>query len=382
VSFVLLITNIPTPYRVPLFNAINRGLARQGRALYVLYGGERDASRLWNVDLAESQFEYEFSAGRPFRYARRSPTTFAYPGLARRIRRLDPDLVVVGGFGPGALKIWANSLVDERPYVVWSGAVGHDGLPGWIRVPQRRLVLSRAAGSIAYGAAAKEYLVSLGQDEKKIHVALNTVDTEFFSRRDRPTGMNDPFTFVSVGDLVVGKRIDLAIDAVAALARVRRDFKLRIVGDGPMRTALEQQCHGLGVDDLVEFCGYLDKFAVRDALGSADCLLFPSEIDIWGLVINEAMAMGLPSIASVKSGATRDLVFDGRTGFAVDFSDTAFVAQRMRCLVDNRATARAMGASARRCVTQRASLASTAEAWIDAIDAFAPGSSLVRPGPP
>ncbi len=370
-SNIVLVTNIPTPYRLPLFDAISKGLEPHGHRLFVLFGSETANGRHWHIDLSRRGFAFDFTGGPALNLPGTDEPTFTYWGLVGHVERLDPALVITNGFGPSTLMMWLHSFANSHPFVIWSGATG-DG-PGWlarVRRYQRRLMLRRAEGCIAYGSTAKRYLIDIGESEESIRVALNTVDTAFFTR-PRSLGVDRPFTFVVVGDLTGRKRIDLILAAANTLHRRSADFRVEIIGDGPTRGALEATSRELELDDVVTFRGFLQQSQIRDALAHSDCLLFASEFDIWGLVLNEAMAMALPVIASVRAGATIDLVVDGCTGFAVDFEDTPVVADRMDWLIHHRAEALAMGARAREFLLSNASLEVSAAAWVDAICTFA-----------
>jgi glycosyltransferase involved in cell wall biosynthesis len=370
-SNILLVTNIPTPYRMPLFNAVSHNLEARGHKLFVLFGSPQAAGRRWEVELEGHRFDFSFASGPALRLPGGDEPTFTYGGLHRHLKRLDPALVISNGFGPSTLNMWLRSFVDARPFAIWSGAM-NDG-PGWsarLRRSQRRLMLSRAAGCIAYGSAAKEYLVGLGHPAASVHVALNTIDTTYFSNLRKPPH-SEPFTFIAVGDLKSTKRVDLILEAASVLRkRGSSGFRIEIIGDGAARTQLEQAGQRLRIDDIVRFHGFLPQNEVRLSLSNADCLLFSSELDVWGLVVNEAMAMGIPAISSVRAGVTRDLVLDGQTGFAVDFEDTTTVADRMEWFLLHRDDAVEMGERARAQLLSKASLAASSDAWANAVCAL------------
>jgi glycosyltransferase involved in cell wall biosynthesis len=121
---------------------------------------------------------------------------------------------------------------------------------------------------------------------------------------------------LTVSRLAREKRLELAIDALAACAR---DVRLAIVGEGPGRAALEARAAQRGVAERVRFTGALDPSALPDLYASSDAFVFPSVTETQGLVLAEAMAAGLPVVAAdaavnreVLAGFGRLVAPDGR----------------------------------------------------------------------
>jgi glycosyltransferase involved in cell wall biosynthesis len=378
---VVIVTNIPTPYRIPLFNEIEKQLAERGSGLFVVFGAAGYGRRSWEVDLADAAFEHVVLRSGSIPYSDPERSSFTYPGLSGIIRKIDPPVVVVNGFSPAAVKLWLGSLAGGRAYVIWSGATGRDGRGGGsgVRRLARRLLVARASGYVAYGSAATDYLCSLGASRARISVGINTVDTAFYRKgadRRRGAGSADGGVrrLLTVGNLTKGKRIDVLLAMMRELLEVRGDVRLDVVGDGPERGALEKQARDLGIAESVSFTGFRRKEEVAEHYARADCFLFPSGYDIWGLVLVEAMASGLPCISSVDAGATRDLIDDGRTGYAVDFSGTGEALAKLRLLLDDAVLAERMGRAAGDFIRREVTLEKSAAGFVRAVaDAQASG---------
>ncbi|MFN8052163.1 MAG: glycosyltransferase family 4 protein [Acidimicrobiales bacterium] len=157
----------------------------------------------------------------------------------------------------------------------------------------------------------------------------------------------EAFVVIAVGRLVPTKRLDRAIDAIAALTDV--DAVLLVVGPGiagpgEERDALEQHAASMGVGDRVMFLGAVDDDDLVAVLRAADVLVSTSSYEGFGLSIVEAMGAGLPVVATAVGGVT-ELVVDGETGFLVD--DVPELVDRLRQLANDRALAARMGAAGR-----------------------------------
>lgn len=369
---MVLVTNIPTPYRIPLFNEIHRQFLELGWEFRVVFAALGYARRKWAIDTADFAFPHEVLPPSRRLSLGREHALFTYPGLLASLKRENPTLVIVGGFSPATLKVFLKSFVGGPKYLIWSGAVRRSSESDrWLRRVQRAWLVRRASGFIAYGTQARDYLASLGADLSRTHIAINTVDTEFYrstAEQWRATQPPSPVKRVLyVGNLEPGKRIDLLLRAAAQIAPRRDDFTIELVGDGSARAELEKLTATLGLSTRVHFHGFCQRKEVAQHLASAYCFAFPSEYDVWGLVVIEAMAAGLPCLASIRSGVTRDAVTDGETGFALDFEDTNKVASTLESLLDDPARRDRLGTAAIHAVTQRMSLPVSAGGFIAAV---------------
>jgi glycosyltransferase involved in cell wall biosynthesis len=369
----LLITNIPTPYRIPLFNELNTQLAREGIGFKVVFAALGYPRRKWSIDMAQCAFEWEvLNSGR---LPSRDPESavFTYSGLGRILRAESHLLVIVSGFSLASTRIWLRSFFRRTPYLIWSGAIhGKSHVESKLQRWQRRLLVSQARGFIAYGSRAKEYLISLGAEPARISIAINTVDCDYFRREvgrlRAESAVSDGLKrILYVGNLETGKRVDHLLKVAQLLGQSRQDFLVEIVGSGSQEEYLKQLAVELGVDQRVRFFGFLQRPEVACRLAQACCFVFPSVYDVWGLVLVEAMAAGVPCVSSVHAGATSDLVRDGETGFAVDFSDSRRVADLLERLLDRPEETCRMRLSASRFVADEVSLAKSAAGFVEGI---------------
>ncbi len=369
---VFLITNIPTPYRIPLFNELTRQMRANGYHLQVVFGAWGYKRRQWEVDPTTFEFDYHVLDGGGFYIGKSESITLTYGGLIRLIRMTKPVFVITSGYSIASIKVFLCNLLFGIPYSIWSGAVkGLGASASTARSALRRLLVWRAANFIAYGTRAREYLRTLGAEEDRIFTAINTVDVDFFKtagiRRQQGEGEKRRKIILYVGNLTRGKRLDLALTALAKIHGSAEDFVFRLVGEGGERTKLEALARKVGLEDRVDFIGFKQRDEVAAEFAGATCFVFPSEYDVWGLVLVEAMAAGVPCIASIKAGATVDLIDDGRTGYAVNFEDATCVASRVHTLLTDTQTALRLGKAGRDFITTHCSLRVSAKGFHDAV---------------
>ena len=278
-----------------------------------------------------------------------------WPRLWRAVLRRRVDVLVVEGWSePACVLAMLTAGVRRVPYVVSSDT--------WVSRSDRRgrrwlahQLVGRAAALFPAGAPQARHLRELAWPRQlPTVVAHMTVDTSRFTdateeRRaaTRAAWGASPETFVSlfVGRLVEEKGVLTALEAVEALRRDGRPALLVVSGDGPLRARLDRLTREGAAAHLT---GHLDELELADAYGAADAFVLPSRFEPWGLVVNEAMAAGLPVVVSDAVGAREDLVLDGVTGASFPAGDAEALAARLRSFLDDPTLARRLGAEGRR----------------------------------
>lgn len=366
---ILLITNIPAPYRIPLFNKLNSELKKNNSEMLVAFSSRGYKRRKWEIDLEECLFNYKILDSGSIGLFNNEKTLFFYNGIYKLLKSFRPDHIIVSGFSIATLKLWFRSFFKRTNYIIWSGSINNKGRKDSpLRIIFRKLLIRRAKGFIVYGSRAKEYLIKLGAKEQDISVAINTTDINFYynainSLRNKPTTINCKKVLLYVGHLTRGKRVDQLLKIVKQLSLKRKDFILNIVGDGPEADNLQQFCRDSGIDSMVQFFGFKQKNELLKFYAEADIFLFPSDYDIWGLVLIEAMASGVPCISSINAGATIDFIKDDITGYAVDFEKLDYILSKIEYLLDNPEIAKQIGENAKKFVLENASLSKSAEGF-------------------
>lgn len=175
----------------------------------------------------------------------------------------------------------------------------------------------------------------------RITVIPNGVSAREF---DPMAGVERDIPFVSVGRLDEQKGYTYLLEAAAVLMKSEPDFRLSIVGDGPLRQSLEQQAASLGLNDTVRFEG--QSAEVSRYLHRAHVFVLSSLWEGLPYTIIEAMASGLP-VVTTDVGGCRELVIDGETGSVVPPADPMALAEAMRVLWSDAGMRTRMGAAGR-----------------------------------
>jgi glycosyltransferase involved in cell wall biosynthesis len=178
--------------------------------------------------------------------------------------------------------------------------------------------------------------------------------------------------FLFAGRLVREKGIFDLLDAYAKLEDdVRGRIGLVFVGDGEGRQQLAERARALS-PGRIKFAGFAHREQLAAYYGLADAVILPTHTDTWGLVVNEAMACGLPVIVSRVAGCVADLVEEGWNGFLVEPGDPTSLASAMRKL-DNHDVRDGMRANSLRRIA-----AYSPDAWANGIMCAVEGSGATR----
>ena len=330
----------PIQYQAPFFREL---VARDGVDLTVYYAhrptprqqGEGFSVAFdWDVDLL-SGYTHRFLTN-VSRHPARGFGGYDTPELAAIIARERFDAFIVQG--------WSNRSSWQAFRACWRTgtrlAVRSDSqlpqeplnLPKTMRQAIKRLVYPHFIGRfdlcLPYGERSAEYFRHYGA--QRIAVVPHVVDNDAFARqaalavRDRHElrrqwGIpEDAICFLYCGKFIPEKN---PLDLLRAIERccsgqyrsVARPLYVLMAGDGPLR----RQCESFALSRVlpVYFAGFLNQTRLTSAYVAVDCLVLPSSSETWGLVVNEAMASGVPAIVSQACGCAPELIEDGVTGY-------------------------------------------------------------------
>lgn len=279
--------------------------------------------------------------------------------VARVLRRLRPDVVAIPGWSSrGALAALAWCRLSGTPAIVMSASTHRDHTRTASKEFVKRSILRMCAGALAGGQAQVDYLVALGMAREQIRVGYDVVDNDHFAlgaehaRTEAPAlrqrlGLPSRF-FLASSRLIPKKNLGRLLQAYAAYRSGSADpWSLVLVGDGPDAGPLRSQVADMALDGAVFMPGFKQYDALPEFYGLAGAFILASTSEQWGLVVNEAMAAGLPVLVSRNCGCVQDLVEDGVNGYAFDPEDVAGLAALMDQMASADCDRAAMGAASR-----------------------------------
>jgi glycosyltransferase involved in cell wall biosynthesis len=344
---LVIITEIIAPYRIPVFNALARHPEIDARIIFL---SETDLSlREWKVRKTEIHFSYEVLPCFRRRVGRYN--VLINRGISTALRKVSPDVLLCGGYSYAAC--WQAAGWARRrnvPVLLWVESTGQDRRRNLGPVERlKKRFIEGADGFVVPGSSAAAYLKSFGIPDRMVFCAPNAVDNEFFASQSAFVGstsqadhLPDRF-FLYVGRLVPEKGV---FDLLAAYRKLtpalRKDCGLVFAGGGVSRAALEKLARIVSPGTVV-FTGFVEQEELAALYARAEALVFPTHSDPWGLVVNEAMACGLPIIATSVAGCVADLVEDRWNGWVVASRDVEALCAALQSLAMDQALRRRMG---------------------------------------
>ncbi len=320
------------PYHLARLDASHHYLAAHGVSLVGLETATSDAAYAWDTVAGASEWAYRCAfPGRDYR-------DIAPREMEDRVEALLDEIA------PDAVAIHTYSLPDSRAclrwcrrnrrtaVLMWDSCYADAPRSGWWEALKSRIIHQYDA-ALAAGTDSVRYLERLGMPAQHISTGYDVVDNEAFAAaaehvqadpqawRHLPGLSNETPFFVCVSRYLALKNLDGLIRAYADYRRQVPDpWRLVIAGDGPERPALESLIAAQNISG-VTLTGFMQLDTLPAYYACAQALLHPAHKDTWGLVVNEAMACGLPVIVSRESGCVTDLVQEGVNGFTFQAAD-------------------------------------------------------------
>ena len=328
--------NIPAPYVVERFGALPE---EKPFSFEAWFSGRTSRGRSWEVEEDCWDFSHRYlpSVGQG-----EYPLAFPAPLLKERV----PDLLVTLYAAPSFL---FGSLVQRArggrlAYWVEPTEDAVVRRREWKEALKRRLFRA-ADGILTTGDDGIAFTRRYRAPSERTFVVPHVVDAARYgtarSRDPRErTRYRDGLglrgvTFAYVGRLLPLKGVRNLVDAFGEVQRsTAMETSLLLVGDGPEERALRDRVRLCGVQNVV-FTGFRGQSELPQLLGAADVFVFPTLGDTFGMAVSEAVAAGLPVIATTATGEIRQRVEDGVNGFQIRPGDPASLRDRMRMLLED-----------------------------------------------
>ena len=252
--------------------------------------------------------------------------------LFAKLNEINPDVVVGGSivFFAGALGIrWAKN--NKRKFFMFDDAkpsqIKRNFVVQWVK----NLITNEIDGlwlpSKNYDA---EYAALVRKSTLFFH-GYNCIDNQLFMCKERKdTGIN---VFICVARLVPIKNICNLLRAWKLVEKRKQNCKLVIIGDGPEFVDLNELALNMSLK-RVDFLGAVDNSEIPGHFYNSSAFILPSLSESWGLVVNEAMASGLPILLSNRINASDALLKEGENGFSFDPTNVKTIAEKMLAFIN------------------------------------------------
>jgi glycosyltransferase involved in cell wall biosynthesis len=297
------ITNLQAPYRTPVWRALAKLTDLE---VWFLAAGADDRDWAWRPDPA---YQSQVLTTRRLPGTRSDHALYVLPfGLPLDL--VESDVVVLGGWEPPAyLQALAAALFRRKPIVLfYESTLASRRFGGAHPIALiRSLIVRNADVLLTAGVASTTAVLTMGARADRVVTGFNTIDVSRFRQavetaRKLPNVPSTGHVFLFVGRLIEVKNLPALLTAFRAIAKATD--QLIVVGQGPLDARLQSTVAmwPTGLRQQVRFLGPQSGQALAAAYATANTLILPSVREVWGMVVNEALAAGLHVVVSERAG--------------------------------------------------------------------------------
>lgn len=334
------------PYHIARSNAAFHGLKPAGIRVIVMETASLEDTNAWEKHEVATAFERFVAL--PGEVYERLSFVESWRGVRSTLDGINPNVIFIHGYSTyDAWSALAWCKLHGRPAILMSDSKYDDIERSRWKESLKAMVVQQFKAALVAGSLHRIYLERLGMPTDKIFDGFDAVDNDFFwegaeRARQNPVKYRSlpgleasgPF-FLASSRFLKFKNLDGLLRAYACYRRLMAatgetvpPWRLVILGDGDERSPLEHLVHSEGIEG-VSFAGFkqIDELPIYYGLASA--FIHPSYKETWGLVVNEAMAAGLPVLVSNRCGCVPDLVSEGTNGYTFAPDDLSAMTKLM-----------------------------------------------------
>jgi glycosyltransferase involved in cell wall biosynthesis len=300
------------------------------------------------------------------------------PSILKEIIKNKPDVIVIGGYiDPTMWLAFAVAKLLKIPIVYWTEGIKEpQSILGMMTRPLRMLFVKKSNAVVVPGNLSKGYVISLGAKAEKVFIAPNAIDNKLFIETSQKYqslkenlktryGLKNKIVVLYVGRFIRTKGIEYLLYAYGKLEQEHNNIALVLVGSGPLESYLKYLANSLHLNFKI-----LRAYALEELIkfySFADIFVLPTLHDVWGFVINEAMACGLPVIGTRASQAAIEMIRIGENGYIVKEADSQELYTVLNYLIRNPNLRKKLGEKARETVECEFGVSRMVEGFLSAI---------------
>lgn len=281
------------------------------------------------------------------------------------LNKVAPDAVAIPGWSsPASIAALDWCCQTWTPAILMTESTAHDERRNWWKEWMKSRLVRLFSTAVVGGSPHVDYVAALGLSRDRVSVGYDVVDNDYFSgqsdtARAAATTLRQQHSlpanyFLASNRFIEKKNLHRLLEAYAAyVAQAGASaWCLVMLGDGALKGALMAQVGRLGLTDKVLFPGFKQYPELPIYYGLAGAYIQASTTEQWGLVVNEAMASGLPVLVSERCGCAPDLVQNGVNGYTFDPYDIKELTERMVHIAEGNCDLVSMGRASREIIAR------------------------------
>ena len=295
------LTNIPTPYRIPTWKVFDLRIDFQ-----LIFLNKTERHRDWDLSESLKFLSHLYAKQRAFYIGNFSPVYFNFYKTINILRKLESRSIYIDGWESPVFFITAFYAKRKSMKLIYGyrSTIDSHRFNNILIRKIRSTILSKADFIITSGNASTNAVKAMGIATEKIITLFNPVDVRWFHSfaQNHRIPVTTSHRYIYVSQLIERKNVATVIKAFASIRN--SSDTLTIAGDGPLAQELKNLVATLGISDSVIFAGHKNQEELAQLYTASNTLILASTNEVWGLVVNEALASGLHVVVSDKCGVT------------------------------------------------------------------------------
>ena len=321
---IILLTNAPAPYRLPIYKIISQAYKDD---FLVIFAAKLEENRSWVL----TDFNFKHFFLKENIKPKKDGFNFIHnnPDVWLKLKEFDPDVIITTGFNPTHLYSWVFSVLYGKKHVCMTD--------GWLESEKhlsvihrlvRRVVIKTSHAFIGASKNSLDLYRSYGAKEEKLFQSHLCIDNKHFKNNNSLKERRYDLMFS--GQLTERKLPLFFAEIVKKVSKEIPNLKILILGDGPMKQELLSKLDGSGID--YHYAGFVAQEELPKYYSNARLFLLTTRVDAWGVVVNEALASGVPVLTTPYAGVVNDLLIDGQNGYVLEVDSGAWSSKVVKIL--------------------------------------------------
>lgn len=303
---VALLTNIPVPYREKIYELVSEYF----KGFYtVVYCAEKESNRKWEVKYGNYDKQVLTNSN--------NNAVHNNFEIIKSLNKLNPDVVIITGFYPTMLYAYLWTVLKSKRLIIFTdGTLKSESSLSIIHKIVRQVVFKKAIAFIGPSIGSAELYKSYGIDDDKFFRTYLAVNNSLFTDN---SSTERKFDLMFSGQFIDRKMPFFFIETARIVKEQYGKCNVLILGNGILEQEMMELLNKYGIDYACP--GFINQKELPSYYAQAKLFLFPTRNDPWGVVVNEAMASGMPVITCSNAGVADDLVIDGFNGYVLPLAE-------------------------------------------------------------
>ena len=346
---IFFFTNIIAPYRIGLYNKLNEYLKGD---IKFYFDRKNETNRKWSIN--EDDLDFNYKIKKSLFYKKVSKATndsklhrFIYFPfyIFSVVLRERPKIILSNEFGLRTLfTLISGKLVRAKIIVLSEVTELTERNISTLKIKFRKFLSKHLDGGIAHGKQSFNYLLQLGFSKQSLTISPNSIDNSYFenlsnkiSKEEARRELRLPeqkFIFLYVGQFIQRKGLDLLVSSIKKNSKEIEFKNVIFVFVGGSKQEMEKVADK-NISKCIKIFNFKDTKDLSYFYKAADCFIFPTRNDVWGLVVNEAVACNLSVAVSKYAGCADDLIENNISGIVFDPLDEKSFFDTIKFCIDN-----------------------------------------------